>query len=175
MSLFEKPYTRPFDLHRFIRENEDMLRTPPTNVKALWRDTDFIVFLVGGPNRRNDYHEDPYEEFFYQIRGDIHLNIMTENGPDRIDIPEGHVYLLPPMLLHSPQRPDPNSIGIVVERVRPTEAYHWFCPKCHNHLHRIERTVVDIEKDLPPIYEEFHQRTDLRTCSKCGTLHPGKD
>ena len=84
------PYSIPFDLHGFIAQNEALLKTPPTNVKALWRNTDFIAFLVGGPNRRLDFHDDPFEEFFYQIRGDIHINIMTDLGPARVDVPEGH-------------------------------------------------------------------------------------
>ena len=33
---------------------------------------DFIVQVVGGPNQRTDYHLDPYEECFYQLKGDMH-------------------------------------------------------------------------------------------------------
>ena len=29
---------------------------------------DFIVQVVGGPNQRTDFHVDPYEEWFYQVR-----------------------------------------------------------------------------------------------------------
>lgn len=168
------PYTIPFDLHRFIAENQEALQTPPTNVKALWRNADFICFLVGGPNRRLDYHDDPYEEFFYQIRGDMHLNLMTAEGPQRLDIPEGHVYLLPPHVRHSPQRPNPGSLGLVIERVRPLEAFEWYCAECHSLLHRAEVAVKDIEKDLPPVYVKFAADMALRTCKKCGAVHPGR-
>ena len=41
-------------------------------------DADFIVTVVGGPNERTDYHDDPFEEFFYQLRGDITLRLMDE-------------------------------------------------------------------------------------------------
>jgi 3-hydroxyanthranilate 3,4-dioxygenase len=171
---YAQPYTIPFDLHGFIAENEEMLKTPPTNVKALWRNTDFIAFLVGGPNRRLDFHDDPFEEFFYQIRGDIYLDIMTDGGPGRIDVPEGHLYLLPPHVRHSPQRPEPGSLGLVIERVRPSEAFEWYCRECHSKLHRAEVSVTDIERDLPPVFAEFHRREDLRTCGQCGAVHPGK-
>ena len=174
MVVHAPPYAMPFDLHRFIDENREQLKTPPTNVKALWRDADFIVFLVGGPNRRLDYHVDPREEFFYQLRGDMYLNVMTEDGRDRIDIPEGHVYLLPPNLAHSPQRPEPGSLGLVIERVRDREAFEWYCANCDALLHRADVRVVDIEKDLPPVFQAFHSRLDLRTCAACGTVHPGQ-
>ncbi len=174
MSLYTPAYSPPFDLHRFIAENEAELKTPPTNVRALWQDTDFVAFLVGGPNRRLDYHDDPFEEMFYQIRGNMHLNIMTEAGPDRIEVPEGHVYLMPPHLRHSPQRPEAGSLGLVIERARASEAFEWYCDSCHRLLHRAEVEVRDIERDLAPVFAEFHARMDLRTCPDCATVHPGQ-
>ena len=32
----------------------------------------------------------------------------------------------------------------------------------------------DIVKDLPPLYTAFYENETLRTCQKCGALHPGK-
>ncbi len=48
--------------------------------QQIWLDTDFIVTVVGGPNRRTDFHDDPYEEFFYQFKGNAWLNIIDEQG-----------------------------------------------------------------------------------------------
>ena len=42
---------------------------------------DFIVQVVGGPNQRTDFHVDPYEEFFYQVKGNMHVDLMTADGP----------------------------------------------------------------------------------------------
>ncbi len=39
---------------------------------------DLIVQAVGGPNARADYHDDPYEEFFYQLRGNMVLRVLEE-------------------------------------------------------------------------------------------------
>ena len=39
-----------------------------------------MVTVVGGPNQRRDYHDDPTEEFFYQLKGDISLRIMEKPG-----------------------------------------------------------------------------------------------
>jgi len=55
-----------------------------------------IVMVVGGPNTRVDFHDDPVEEWFYQVRGDMMLKI-AENG-EFYDIPirQGVVFMLPP-------------------------------------------------------------------------------
>jgi 3-hydroxyanthranilate 3,4-dioxygenase len=90
--------------------------------------------IVGGPNVRNDYHLQAGEEFFWQMKGDLCLNVVlngkfaqvTSPGrslvgsnsrcfPRKIHVPEGHCCLLPSHIPHSPQR-GANSAGIVVER-----------------------------------------------------------
>ena len=37
------------------------------------------VQVVGGPNERCDYHDDPVEEFFYQLKGNMVLKV-GDNG-----------------------------------------------------------------------------------------------
>jgi len=171
-----RKYPPPFNLQGFIEENAHLLK-PPVNNKVLWQDTDFIAFIVGGPNRRHDYHDDPCEEMFYQLKGNIVLKTMDADGPGEIHIREGEVYLLPPHLRHSPQRPEAGSIGLVVERQRPAGAndgFEWYCPECHHLLHRVEVPLTNIETDLPPLFDAFHASTEKRTCSQCGTVHPGR-
>ena len=138
-----------------------------------------MVTVVGGPNQRRDYHDDPTEEFFYQLKGDIHLRIMETPGKPPLEIPirEGDVFLLPRHMRHSPQRPA-NTIGMVVEMPRPgqdsIDAFEWYCPSCHQLVHRAEVKVKSLVKDLPPIFEKFNSSEELRRCKHCGTLHPGK-
>ena len=52
-----------FNLRHWIDANRAQLR-PPVGNKRVFRDGDFIIMVVGGPNARKDYHVDPGEEFF---------------------------------------------------------------------------------------------------------------
>ncbi len=170
---------RPFGLMAWIEEHRDQLRPPVAN-KQIWRDADMIVMIVGGGNQRNDFHEDPREEFFYQIKGDMNLVIWPGEGTEPFDMPirEGQIYLLPPRLWHSPQRPDPESIGLVVEYQREVgelDTFLWACPDCAHAVHRVEVQVQAIDEDLPPLFEAFYGDEVARTCPNCGTMHPGRD
>ena len=185
MTISEHPYDpaeaaarRPFNLQAWIDEHRDELRPPVAN-KQIWREADMIVMIVGGGNQRNDFHDDPREEFFHQIKGDMELWIWPEHGTEPYPMPirEGEVYLLPPNLRHSPQRPDPESIGLVVEYQRKEgelDGFEWACGNCANLVHRVEVQVQAIDKDLPPLFAAFDADTEARTCPHCGTLHPGK-
>ena len=62
MIRMDAPYTPPFNFQSWIEANRDKLK-PPVGNAQVWQDTDFIVTVVGGPNRRTDYHDDPFEEF----------------------------------------------------------------------------------------------------------------
>ena len=161
----------------WIEEHQHLLQ-PPVNNKAAWEPMgDFIVQVVGGPNQRTDFHQDPYEEWFYQYKGNMHVNLMTEDGPQRIDILEGHMWMLPRNVPHSPQRPEPGSIGIVIERIREEgtlEKFMWFCPQCNTKVHEVQLQVRDIVEDLPPVFRAFYTSEEGRTCPSCGTIHPGK-
>lgn len=170
---------RPFNLRQWVDDHRHELR-PPVSNKQVWRDADMIVMVVGGGNRRNDFHEDPREEFFYQLHGDMDLVIWDGPGvaPRHMPIREGDIYLLPPNVWHSPQRPDPESVGLVVEYQRSAgelDAFQWACPTCAHVVHRVEVQVQAIDEDLPPLFAAFQDDPEARTCPECGDLHPGKD
>jgi 3-hydroxyanthranilate 3,4-dioxygenase len=48
---------------------------PPVGNKLVFEDTGMVVQVVGGPNQRVDFHDDPGEEFFYQLRRDMVLKV----------------------------------------------------------------------------------------------------
>jgi 3-hydroxyanthranilate 3,4-dioxygenase len=165
----------PFDLWGWIQENADDLK-PPVSNKMIWRDSDMIVMVVGGGNRRSDFHDDPRPEFFYQIKGDMNLRILDAQGspPRDMTIAEGSVYMLAPHVRHSPQRPDPDSCGIVVEYARDAgelDGFEWYCSNCCELVHRVEVQVAAIDKDLPPLFDAFYSSEDARTCGNCGAVH----
>ncbi|MEM6641120.1 MAG: 3-hydroxyanthranilate 3,4-dioxygenase [Pseudomonadota bacterium] len=167
-------YTAPLNFMRWIEEHRHLLK-PPVGNQQVWADTDFMVTVVGGPNARLDYHDDPTEEFFYQIEGDMNLRIMDEDGPRDMPIREGEIYLLPPHVRHSPQRPA-NTVGLVIERQRPegaVDGFEWFCLECNARVHRAEVLLTSIVDDLPPLFKAFQADEAARTCGECGALHPG--
>ena len=169
-------YGLAFNFHKWIEEHRDLLK-PPVGNAQIWQDSDLIVTIVGGPNARTDYHVDPCEEFFYQIEGDMNLRLWKDGKPQDLPIREGDIFLLPPGVPHSPQRPVAGSIGLVIERQRPAgmlDAFQWYCGDCGEIVHRVEVQLKSIVADLPPLFAQFYDSEDLRTCRNCGTLHPGK-
>ena len=104
-----------FNFRRWIDEHAHLLKPPVGNQLVFREAEDLIVQVVGGPNARTDYHDDPYEEFFFQLRGDMLLKGIEDGRPVDIPIREGEILLIPGHFRHSPQRPA-GSIGLVVER-----------------------------------------------------------
>src|SRR4051812_15586556 len=82
-----------FNFQRWIDENRAALR-PPVGNKRVFRDGDFVIMVVGGPNARKDYHVDPGEEFFYQLEGDMMLKTMQDGRPVDVPIRQGEILLL---------------------------------------------------------------------------------
>ena len=166
-----------FNFSHWIDRHAELLKPPVGNKQVFVEAEDLIVQVVGGPNARSDYHDDPYEEFFYQLRGDMVLRLMQDRRPRDVPIREGEVLLVPAHVRHSPQRPQPGSIGLVVEKVRPPgvrDGFEWFCPGCQALVHRVELHVKDIAADLPPLFEAFYASEKARTCTHCGMVHPGR-
>jgi len=167
----------PVNFLGWIEEHKHLLKPPVGNQQMFRASKDFIVMVVGGPNQRTDYHVDPYEELFYQIKGNMVVRTMRDGKLQDVPIREGEMWLLPGNVPHSPQRPEPGSVGLVVERVRPEgvrEKFQWYCFECHNLVHEVELQVRDIVADLPPLFNAFYEDRQARTCSNCGALHPGK-
>ena len=160
-----------FSLARWIDAHRAELRPPVCN-KQVFDDSELIVMVVGGPNARKDYHDDPGEEFFHQIEGDMLLRTMQ--GGRRVDIPirEGEILLLPPHVPHSPQR-YADTVGLVVERKRrPGEAdgFRWYCDHCDAPLYSEYLQVTSLETQLPPIFERFWANSAHTACRECGRV-----
>lgn len=168
---------KAFNLQQWIEQNRDKLK-PPVGNAQVWEDGDMMVTVVGGPNQRRDFHDDPTEEFFYQLEGNIIVRTMPEAGKPPVDIPvrQGEIFLLPKHVRHSPQR-GPGTVGVVIEMPRPEGAmdgFEWYCPNCHQLVYRAEVRLKSLVKDLPPLFDKFYSSEELRKCRHCGTMHPPK-
>jgi 3-hydroxyanthranilate 3,4-dioxygenase len=169
---------RAFNFGQWIDANQEFLKPPVGNRHLFDEPTDMVVMVIGGPNQRTDYHDDPVDEFFYQVRGDMILKLNDDGDFYDVPIREGEVFYLPPHIRHSPQRPVRGSVGLVLEGKRgPDQAdgFEWFCFNCGALVHRAEAVVTDIVKDLPPLFNAFYFDETKRRCDACGEVHPGKD
>ncbi len=179
MALKLHPQLGAFSFQTWIEENQGQLK-PPVGNKLLHTDSGMIVMVVGGPNTRMDFHDDPVDEWFYQVKGDMLLKIADDGEIYDVPIREGDVFMLPSHTRHAPQRPQVGSIGIVVESPRMMgmkEGFEWYCFNCKARVHRIEVSLLDpsgIVEVLPGLFEEFHDDIDARTCPNCSEVHPGK-
>lgn len=166
---------KAFNFQQWIDAHRQFLKPPVCN-RQVFRQSDFIIMVVGGPNARDDFHDDPGEEFFYQLEGEMILRTVQDGA--RVDIPirQGEILLLPARVPHSPQRFE-NSVGLVVERTRRPEeqdGFLWYCSYCQYPLYAEYLHVSDIETQLPPVFERFHQSIKNRTCQACGTVAPSR-
>ena len=164
--------TKPFNLKQFIAEHRDLLKPPVGNMQVYKEVQDFIVMIVGGPNSRKDFHFNQTEELFYQVEGDIVLRIIENGEIVPIPLKEGDMFLLPARVPHSPQR-GPNTVGLVIEKVRSgdeEDSFSWYCENCSHQLYEVFMPVNDIVAQLPPVMNAFYADEDKRTCKKCGTV-----
>ena len=158
----------PINFKKWIDNNRHMLK-PPVGNQVIYKNTEFIIMVVGGPNTRKDYHIDEGEEFFYQLEGDMVLRIMENSKPRDIKINQGEIFLLPPKVPHSPQRFE-DTVGLVVERKRnlnELDGFQWYCDECNTLLYENYIVLTDIVKQLPPLFDVFWMDETARTCKEC--------
>lgn len=164
---------KPFNLKAWIDEHRHLLKPPVANKQVYIENEDFIVMVVGGPNGRKDYHWEEGEELFYQLEGDMQVKIINAEGkPETIDIREGEMFLLPPRVPHSPQRPA-NTIGLVIERHRQQgeeDKLLWYCEGCNHLLHAASFELKDIGTQIKAAIGEYMENEDYRTCKNCGNV-----
>lgn len=137
------------------------------------------------------------EELFWQLKGDMVLEVMEKGRPKSIPIKEGEMFLLPPLIPHSPQRPA-DTIGFVMERERlasESDAMRWCvcvqCTSCPPQRPLGSPTVPsryvdgttdvllqkvfhchDLGTELPPIIKEYKESEEFRTGVPSGAPIP---
>lgn len=160
------------NLHKWIEANREHLKPPVSNKQLFTESDDVILFVSGGPNTRNDYHVNPTEELFYQLKGDIAVRVRPLDGspPRDVIVREGELFLLPRWVPHRPQRPA-GTIGLIVEFPRPQgqlDQLRWYCDGCDTLVHKAEWQLKKIDEDLKVIMEAFWGGpASQRTCPNC--------
>ena len=164
----------PTHLMRWIAENPQFFRPPVAN-KEVFPESEFIFQIIRGPNARNDFHIDPGDEIFYQLKGDITVACIDPDGKRRdLRVREGEVMLCRAGTPHSPIRP-PDTWGLVIERKRrPDEldGLAWYCDRCEAKLHEVSFSCQNIETELRAAIQTFNASEALRTCTRCGAVLP---
>ena len=163
-----------FNFKKWIDENRHLLK-PPVGNKVVWKDHEFIVMVVGGPNSRTDFHVNQSEEFFYQLEGNMTLKVMNDGHIKDVRITAGDIFLLNANTPHSPQR-EAGSIGLVIERRRregEIDGLQWYCEKCENKLYEEFFKLTNIETQFPEVFERYYN-SDHTKCKSCGFVNGRK-
>ena len=162
------------DLWQWIEENRQSFE-PPVGNKVIWEDSQFTAMVIRGPNARRDFHDDPSDEIFYMLKGDMTLEYIDKQGQrQNAVIREGEMLLAPAHTPHAPHRPA-DTWGLVIEIKRgpqDSESLIWYCDQCNAELHRVTMSAMDIERDLRAAIEAFDASEALRTCRRCCYVQP---
>ena len=157
-------------LWQWSAQNRDAFQ-PPSGAKLLFEDSEFVVLIIRGPNDRRDFHVDPSDELFYQLEGDIRVDTMGEDGRRQGHaVKEGQFLLVPHSVPHSPHRPA-GTTGLVVERKRrpdESESFVWYCEKCGLELHRLDKRVSELTREVNETIRNFNASPELQRCRHCG-------
>jgi 3-hydroxyanthranilate 3,4-dioxygenase len=153
------------NLQQYISDNKALL-VPPVCNKMIHNDGDLRVMVVGGPNRRKDYHINQGAELFYQIQGRMCLKVMERGAPKDVVIEEGEFFMLPACVPHSPQRFE-DTVGLVIERRRPASEldglrYHVDDSNAAVLWERYFH-VTDLGKQLVPLITEYFASDEFTT------------
>lgn len=165
-------------LARWIKAHADQFQPPVGNKQIFPQSQSAIMFVSGGPNTRNDYHVNPTEELFYQIKGDIAVRVrpLDDSKPHDVIVKEGELFLLPSWVPHRPQRPA-GTLGLIIEFPRGVDeqgnpqkdGLRWYCPECDHLVYEARWVLKKIDEDLKVIMHDFWDGpADRRTCKDCG-------
>eukprot|EP01134_Creolimax_fragrantissima_P000082 CFRG0082T1 len=155
-----------YNVEQWREENKALFNPPVCN--HLMHKKQLSVMFVGGPNTRTDFHLDESSEFFFQMKGNMELPTIQNGKRKIVKINEGQVWLLKSRIPHSPQRPEVDSFGLVVERSREQDeldGLRWYTDfeKCDEILWEKYFHCGDLGRDLVPVVHEFKASEERKT------------
>ncbi|MGD1914817.1 MAG: 3-hydroxyanthranilate 3,4-dioxygenase [Phycisphaerales bacterium] len=166
------------NLLKWIDEHPEAFTPPVMNKQFFHESSDAIIFVSKGPTTRNDFHVNPTEELFYQLKGDIAVRVRPLDGspPHNVIVREGELFLLPRWVPHRPQRPA-GTLGLIVEFPRgfdengnpQKDGLQWYCPQDDELVYEDYFELKHIDRDLHRIMDDFWDGPEeRRTCKECG-------
>ncbi len=166
------------NLLKWIDEHPEAFTPPVMNKQFFHESSDAIIFVSKGPNTRNDFHVNPTEELFFQLKGDIAVRVRPLDGsePHNVIVREGELFLLPRWVPHRPQRPA-GTLGLIVEFPRgfdengnpQKDGLQWYCPQDDELVYEDYFELKHIDRDLHRIMDDFWDGPEeRRTCKECG-------
>lgn len=156
----------PVNVGEWHQENLDKFKPPICNL-LMHKDILQLMF-VKGPNEREDFHIAEGSEFFFQMEGDMCLVILEQGERKDVHIRAGEVYCLPSRIPHSPQRPQADSLGLVIERKRvdgELDGMRWYTDFKDPKTVLFEKYFFcdDLGKDLVPIVKAWKESDEIKT------------
>ncbi|TKC47425.1 hypothetical protein EI555_009458 [Monodon monoceros] len=145
----------PVRVKAWVQENRASFLPPVCN--QLLHQKQLKIMFVGGPNTRKDYHIEEGEEVFYQLEGDMLLQVLEQGRHRDVVIRQGEIFLLPAGVPHSPQR-FANTVGLVIERRRlktELDALRYYVGDTTDVLFEKWFYCEDLGTQLAPIIQEF--------------------
>lgn len=187
----------PISLPKYIAEVKPTLK-PPVSNRMIYNEQ-LQLMVVGGPNQRKVVTDIisslsmtsgfsyqwrrglnrsghgflihlHHKEIFFQIDGAMNVDILEKGEHKTIHIPQGHFFILPSRIPHSPQRfpltrwlwwpliSYANTIGIVVERLRKStehDGLRYFIPGTTKVLYEEYFQCKDLGSELVPVINRF--------------------
>ncbi|XP_006839465.1 PREDICTED: 3-hydroxyanthranilate 3,4-dioxygenase [Chrysochloris asiatica] len=153
----------PVRVKTWVEENRASFLPPVCN--KLLHQEQLKVMFVGGPNVRKDYHIEEGEEVFYQLEGDMVLQVLERGKHRDVVIRQGEIFLLPAGIPHSPQR-FANTVGLVIERRRQQtelDGLRYYVGDTVDVLFEKWFYCEDLGTQLAPIIQEFFNSEQYRT------------
>ncbi|XP_004686307.1 PREDICTED: 3-hydroxyanthranilate 3,4-dioxygenase [Condylura cristata] len=154
---------RPVRVKKWVEENRAFFLPPVCN--KLLHQEQLKVMFVGGPNTRKDYHIEEGEEVFYQLEGDMVLQVLEQGKHRDVVIRQGEIFLLPAGVPHSPQR-FANTVGLVIERRRlqsELDGLRYYLGDTTDVLFEKWFYCEDLGTQLAPIIQEFFNSEQYKT------------
>lgn len=167
----------PINVSAWHEENKAFFGPPICN-KLMHKDQ-LTVMFVGGPNTRTDFHLELGSEFFYQMKGNMQLPTVQRGKRKLVDIREGQMFLLPSRIPHSPQRPEADALGLVIERKREQDeldGLRWYTDfdHCEEVLYERYFHCGDLGRDLVPVVKRFKASEECSSGKKqAGSVEQG--